>query len=51
MFLNATAYYAIRKWDPVSNPEDILRRHANHCLVILRQVVICQPDTGVYSQD
>ncbi|KAK8137366.1 hypothetical protein PG984_005306 [Apiospora sp. TS-2023a] len=35
---------------PFSNPEGILRRHVDHCLDILRQAVMCQPDTGVFGQ-
>ncbi|KAK8045713.1 hypothetical protein PG996_013777 [Apiospora saccharicola] len=43
-------YYAAQGAGALSNPEGILRRHADHCLDILRQAVMCQPDTGVFGQ-
>ncbi|KAK7952896.1 tat pathway signal sequence [Apiospora saccharicola] len=45
-----TATTPPRGWGPFSNPEGILRRHVDHCLEILRQAVMCQPDTGVFGQ-
>ncbi|KIX10020.1 uncharacterized protein Z518_01101 [Rhinocladiella mackenziei CBS 650.93] len=43
-------YYSKQGNGPFRNPPDIVRRHVNHCLDILRQVIMCQPDTGVFGQ-
>lgn len=43
-------YYSARGEGPFSNAPDIVKTHVNHCVDILRQVIMCQPDTGVFGQ-
>lgn len=43
-------YYTARGEGPFVNTPDIVKTHVNHCVDILRQVIMCQPDTGVFGQ-
>lgn len=42
-------YYLALGEGPFKNTERILQSHVGHCLDILRQVIMCQPDTGVFG--
>jgi hypothetical protein len=43
-------YYLAKKEGPFMNSEYIVRIHTTHCLDILRQVLMCTPDTGILGQ-
>ena len=43
-------YYAAQGNGAFSNDPSLLKVHVNHCVDILRQVIMCQPDTGVLGQ-
>lgn len=43
-------YYLARKEGAFVNSEYILRVHTTHCLDIIRQVLMCNPDVGVLGQ-
>jgi hypothetical protein len=43
-------YYLAKKEGPFVNNEYIVRVHTTHCLDILRQVLMCNPDVGVLGQ-
>jgi len=43
-------YYLKKKKGAFVNSEYIIRVHTTHCLDILRQVLMCNPDVGVLGQ-
>jgi hypothetical protein len=43
-------YYKAKKEGAFVNSEYIVRVHTTHCLDILRQVLMCNPDVGVLGQ-
>lgn len=43
-------YYLAQKEGPFVNSEYVVRVHTTHCLDILRQVLMCNPDVGVLGQ-
>lgn len=43
-------YYVAQKKGAFSNSEYIVQIHTTHCLDILRQVLMCNPDVGVLGQ-
>jgi hypothetical protein len=43
-------YYTAKGEGPFGDSPDMVKRHVNHCLDMLRQVIQCQPDTGVFGQ-
>lgn len=43
-------YYLAKGEGPFVNPEYIVRIHTTHCLDMLRQVLMCNPDIGVLGQ-
>ena len=43
-------YYLSKGEGPFVNSEYIVRIHTTHCLDMLRQVLMCNPDVGVLGQ-
>lgn len=43
-------YYLAKGEGPFVNSEYIVQIHATHCLDMLRQVLMCNPDVGVLGQ-
>ncbi|PGH12589.1 hypothetical protein AJ79_04210 [Helicocarpus griseus UAMH5409] len=43
-------YYQEKAKGPFANAPPIVKTHVNHCIDILRQVIMCQPDLGVFGQ-
>lgn len=43
-------YYLAKGEGPFVNSEYIVRVHTTHCLDIVRQVLMCNPDVGVLGQ-
>ncbi|PGH16402.1 hypothetical protein AJ79_01733 [Helicocarpus griseus UAMH5409] len=44
------AYYLKKAKGPFANAPPIVKTHVNYCIDILRQVVMCQPDLGLFGQ-
>lgn len=43
-------YYLAKREGPFVNSEYIVQVHTTHCLDMLRQVLMCNPDVGVLGQ-
>lgn len=43
-------YYHEKKTGAFVNDDNIVRHHVSHCLDIVRQQLMCQPDTGLLGQ-
>lgn len=43
-------YYSAQGNGAFKNEPKVLKQHVSHCVDTLRQVIMCQPDTGVFGQ-